>query len=58
MLMPFVLAAAVVTGPIAGGDRGQPFSAMAQADLAQAAYTEAEYFLAGTATAFMPGGPL
>src|SRR4051812_30478412 len=58
MLMTFVVAAAVVTGPIAGGDRGQPFSAMPQAELTQAAYTEAEYFLGGTATAFNPSGPL
>src|SRR5580765_2580527 len=57
-LLPFVLAAAVVTGPITGGDRGQPFSAMPPADLTQAAYTEAEYFFAGTATAFKPAGPL
>jgi alpha/beta hydrolase family protein len=58
MLMPFVLAAAVVSGPITGGDRGQPFSAMPPADLAQAAYTEAEYFFSGTAAAFKPSGPL
>ena len=57
-LMPFVLAAAVVTGPITGGDRGQPFSAMPPADLAQAGYTEAEYFVGGTAAAFKPAGPL
>jgi hypothetical protein len=58
MLMPFLLAAAVVSGPITGGDRGQPFSAMPAADLTQAKYTEAEYFLAGTATAFKPAVPL
>jgi hypothetical protein len=57
-LMPFVLAAAVVTGPIAGGDHGQPFSAMPPAELTQARYTEAEYFFGGTATAFAPAGPL
>ena len=57
-LMPFVLAAAVVTGPITGGDHGQPFSAMPPAELTQAAYTEAEYFFGGTATAFKPTGPL
>ena len=57
-LLPFVLAAAVVTGPITGGDHGQPFSAMAAADLTRAAYMEAEYFFGGTATAFKPSGPL
>jgi Alpha/beta hydrolase domain len=57
-LTPFVLAAAVVTGPIAGGDHGQPFSAMPPADLTQAGYTEAEYFIGGTATAFAPAGPV
>jgi hypothetical protein len=57
-LLPFLLAAALVTGPITGGDRGQPFSAMPPADLTQAAYTEAEYFFGGTATAFKPAGPL
>lgn len=57
-LMPFVLAAAVVTGPITGGDRGQPFSAMLPADLTQTGYAEAEYFFGGTATAFVPTGPL
>jgi hypothetical protein len=53
----FAAAAALVTGPITGGDRGQPFSAMPPADLTQAAYTEAEYFFAGTATAFKPSAP-
>lgn len=57
-LVLFVLAAAVVTGPITGGDHGQPFSAMPPADLTQAGYTEAEYFFGGTATAFAPTGPL
>ena len=57
-LLPFVLAAALVSGPITGGDRGQPFSAMPPADLMQAAYMEAEYFFGGTATAFKPAGPL
>ena len=57
-LLPFVLAAAVVSGPVTGGDRGQPFSALAAADLSQAAYREAEFFLGGTATAFKPASPL
>ena len=56
--LTLLAAAAVVTGPITGGDRGQPFSAMPPADLTQAAYTEAEYFFGGTATAFKPAGPL
>jgi hypothetical protein len=34
-LLPLVFAAAVVTGPITGGDRGQPFSAMPAADLSE-----------------------
>jgi hypothetical protein len=57
MLTPFLLAAAVVSGPITGGDHGQPFSAMPVAELAAAGFTEAEYFLAGTATAFKPAAP-
>jgi hypothetical protein len=57
-LLPFVLAAAVVSGPITGGDRGQAFSAMPAADLTAAAYTEAEFFVAGTATAFKPTAPV
>ena len=57
-LIPLVLAAAVVTGPITGGDRGQPFSAMPAAALTQAGYSEAEFFFGGTATAFKPAGPL
>jgi hypothetical protein len=56
--LPFVLAVAVVTGPIAGGDRGQAFSAMPPADLTQSAYTEAEFFVSGTASAYKPTGPL
>jgi hypothetical protein len=57
MLLPIFAAAAVLTGPITGGDHGQPFSAMTPADLAQAAYTESEFFFAGTATAFKPTSP-
>jgi len=56
--LPFVLAVAVVTGPIAGGDRGRAFSAMPPADLTQSAYTEAEFFVSGTASAYKPTGPL
>jgi hypothetical protein len=55
---PFLVAAAVLTGPITGGDRGQPFSAMTPADLTQAGYTEAEYFFGGTASAFKATAPL
>ena len=57
-LMTLMLTAAVVSGPITGGDHGQPFSAMPPAELAQSAYTEAEYFVGGTATAFKPAGPV
>jgi hypothetical protein len=56
-MLSMLAAAAVLTGPITGGDHGQPFSAMTPADLAQAAYTEAEFFVAGTATAFKPTAP-
>jgi len=55
-MIPFVLALAVVTGPITGGDHGQPFSEMTPAVLTQSAYTEAEFFVGGTATAFKPVG--
>jgi Alpha/beta hydrolase domain len=55
--MPLLVAAAVVSGPVTGGDRGQAFSAMPAAQLSAAGYTEAEYFLAGTATAFTPAAP-
>jgi Alpha/beta hydrolase domain len=57
-VIAFVLAAAVVTGPISGGDKGQAFGAMPAADLSAAAFTEREYFIAGTATAFKPAAPL
>lgn len=58
MTLPFLLAAAVITGPIEGGEHRQPFGAMAAADLAQAGYTEAEYFVSGTATSYKAAGPL
>lgn len=57
-MMPLLLAAAVVAGPIIGGDRGQAFSAMPAADLTRAAYTESEYFFSGTATAFKAAAAL
>jgi Alpha/beta hydrolase domain len=53
-----LMTAAIVTGPITGGDRGQPFSAMPAADLTQAGYTESEYFFGGSATAYKAAGPL
>jgi hypothetical protein len=56
MTLLLLLAAAVISGPIEGGDHGQPFAAMAAADLRQAAYTEAEYFVSGTATSFLAAG--
>jgi Alpha/beta hydrolase domain len=45
-----------VAGPITGGARGQAFGAMTPADLAQARYSEAEYFYSGTAAAFEKDG--
>src|SRR5579872_299502 len=53
-----LLATAVVTGPITGGDRGQAFSEMSAADLTRAGYMESEFFIAGTATSFKAAGPL
>src|SRR5213595_1881860 len=56
--LPFVLAAAVVTGPVTGGGRGRAFSALPAADLTAAKHTEAEFFVAGTATAFTATAPV
>jgi hypothetical protein len=56
-MIPF-LAAAVVSGPITGGDRGQAFGAMPAGELSRSGYTESEFFLGGTAHAFKPAGPL
>ena len=51
-----------VTGPVTGGTHGHPFGSLAARpspiDLNAAGYTEAEYFVTGTARAFTPGGPL
>jgi alpha/beta hydrolase family protein len=58
MTMAWLLATAVITGPITGGDHGQPFGAMAAADLTAAHYTEQEFFVSGTASSFKPAGPL
>jgi hypothetical protein len=58
MMIPLLIAAAVVTGPVTGGDKGQAFGAMPAADLARAAYTEQEFFIGGTATSFKPVGTL
>jgi hypothetical protein len=57
-MIPFLLAAAVVTGPISGGDRGQAFGAMPAAELSRAGYLEHEFFVGGTATSFKPSGVL
>jgi hypothetical protein len=46
-----------VTGPVTGGDKGEAFGAMPQADLKRAGYTEAEYFYGGTASAYGNEGP-
>jgi len=57
-MFPLLLAAAVVTGPITGGDRGQAFGAMPAAELSRTSYVEHEFFVSGTATAFKPSGVL
>lgn len=41
-----------VTGPISGGDHGQPFGAMPADELSRAGYVETEYFYSGTASAY------
>jgi hypothetical protein len=57
MMLSLALAAAVVTGPVTGGDHGQPFGGMNAADPATAAgFVEREYFVAGTATSFTQDG--
>jgi hypothetical protein len=44
-------------GPITGG-KGMPFIASTTFDLAQVGYSEAEYFISGTATGYTNVGPL
>jgi hypothetical protein len=46
-----------IEGPITGG-LGMPFIAATTFDLAQVGYSEAEYFISGTATAYTNDGPL
>ncbi len=46
-----------VEGPVSGG-AGEPFIASTAFDLAQVGYSEAEYFIAGTAAAYANVGPL
>jgi len=46
-----------IEGPVTGG-RGKPFLADTTFDLASVGWTEAEYFLSGTATAFTTSAPL
>jgi hypothetical protein len=58
MTIPLLIAAAIITGPITGGDRGQPFAGMTPAALAESGCTESEFFLSGTATSFKPAGPI
>src|SRR5262245_19626561 len=58
LLLLLAALGALVTGPVQGGDRGQAFGAMNPADLSQAAYVEAEYFISGTASSYTPAGPL
>jgi hypothetical protein len=47
-----IQAQSVVTGPITGGDRGQPYGGFGQAG-APSGYVEEEWFLSGTATSYM-----
>jgi alpha/beta hydrolase family protein len=58
MTIPLLIAVAVITGPITGGDRGQPFAGMTPAALAQSGFSESEFFISGTATSFKPAGPI
>lgn len=44
-------------GPVSGGS-GRPFVAATTFDLAEVGYSEAEYFLSGTATAYANDGPV
>jgi len=50
------VARATVSGPIQGGAHGHPFGALDAADLAVSRFTEAEYFFAGSATAYDQDG--
>jgi alpha/beta hydrolase family protein len=45
-----------IEGPVTGG-KGTPFIASTTFDLAQVGYSQAEYFLSGTATAYRDAGP-
>jgi hypothetical protein len=59
MTLPILLAAAaVLSGPITGGDRGQPFAGMTAAAQSEAGYIESEFFIGGAATSFKPAGPM
>jgi hypothetical protein len=48
----------MVTGPLTGGTRGQPFNAMPAALAERYGYVEEEYVLEGEATAYAPDGEL
>lgn len=48
---------ATIEGPVTGG-AGSPFVAATSFDLAQVGYTQAEYFISGTATAYRNVGEL
>jgi hypothetical protein len=54
---PSTVANPTVEGPITSGN-GMPFIAATTFDLSQVGYTQAEYFLAGTAAAYVNVGPL
>jgi len=58
MLAPGQAPAPTVTGPISGGATGVAFSSMPAGMAEQYAYTEEEFFLAGSARSFVPTGEL
>ena len=51
------VASPALEGPVSGGE-GKPFIASTVFDLAQVGYSEAEYFISGTATAFSSAAAL
>ena len=51
------VASPVIEGPVSGG-KGSPFIASTTFDLARVGYSEAEYFISGTASAYTNVGPL
>src|SRR5262245_57528178 len=51
------VASPTIEGPVTGGT-GRPFVAGTAFDLAEIGYSEAEYFISGTATAYVNDGEL